>query len=795
MLVAGLFASCTNDNTYTPGDVPAGPQVCFSIENPTVIDISGEEKDDVQYITLTRMVTDTELSVPIIVEFGDPNIKDEEEELYDNTLFTVPETVTFAAGEGVAKLAITADSKRMEESKEYKMSFLLGDTSQTTEYGDQEWVVSFRLFPWDRHYGEFSDYGKFCGGDFFTSSDLSNTFSVLTYKAEVDVEVYHHKKDYNEVTGAGRYLVYNPWDKMAVPALGYPEATEDATKAKHLIINCMDPDKCYIEAQTTGLSQSTDSEWHIASIYNPNQKSELYNPDETLAGVLEKGVITWPANSLYIFAPKFKNNHKFVTGVNGAFRLALPDGVPTDYSLSVKYEGTVISPDYEEIKVKLAFTHGADITGIKYYLAEGNVLANPDSAIEALVSGTATNICTVPDFVAGSEKTEIDIEITKSGVYTIVAAPVAPQTDDKGNEVETLIDKQVALDSFYYAGLDGSGDHPCDLTVTFGKYSEHYTDEAGDDIGDYNAFGYNIKGSELKSASIYCWPTTVVEEYFTKNGGATTESDKVNIYKKLFKEEGVEPFTIEELGKIHSAEGNKNYYGDLEDNTNYTAVVLATNNYEQKAIKEYAFTTDAAPAYAGELVEGKFLLKSMADKWYETVFEIKSYQGSSKTFLVSNIGHNDGSKWFATYDAEAGTLSLNGTVHGRKKEGNLFAKLFGYIVDGKDTLCYQYESQLEKGNVKTEPMVFNIDKTSKQPIGLQNYKFAVNVYKVKQDKDGNDITGSIMLYHKNYMEFNNKETTTITPYVEPQAPEAGEGGENTEGNENAGNTGTELPVE
>ncbi len=784
MLVAGLFASCTSD-PYAPGKVPAGPQVCFSVHNDTVFDISGEEKDDVQYVTLTRMVTDAELSVPVIVDFSDPKIEDDKEELYDKTLFTVDEVVTFAAGESVAKLAIKADSKRMEEGKEYTMNFLLADTSQTTEYGDQQWTVTFRLFPWDRLKGEFSEYGKFCGGDFFTGEELSSKFSVLSYKAEVDVEVYTHKKDFNKETGAGRYLVYNPWDAMAVPALGYPEPDEDTSKAKHLIINCMDPSKCYIEAQSTGLEQTSGSEWHIASVYNPNTE----NPDETLAGVLDNGVITWPANSLYIFAPKYSNNHKFVTAANGMFRIALPDGVPTDYTLSVKYDGTIISSDYEDIKAKFVFTHSADITGIKYYLAEGNVLANPADAIAALVNGTADNICEVEDFAAESEKTEISVDIIKEGVYTIVAAPIAPQKDNNGNLVEVLIEKKVALDSFYYSGLGGSGNHPCDLTVTFGKYSELDTEEQVEDLGDYNSFGYTIKGAELKSVSIYCWTTAFVEEYFAKNGGATSDADKVNIYKRLFKEEGVTPFTTEELSKINSAEGKKGIYQDLEDNTGYTVVVIATNNYEQKAIKEYSFNTTAAPAYAGELVEGKFLLKSKGDlSWYETVFEIKSYQGSSKKFLVSNIGYNDNAQWFATYDAEAGTLSLDGTVYGRKKEGNLFNKLFGYIEDDKDKLCYQYEPQLNKGDLKTGPIVLNIDKTTKQPIGLQNHKLTIQVYKVKQGPDGNNVAGKAEINHAGNKEFNNRSTTTITPYVEPQAPEAGEGGENTEGGENAGNT-------
>ncbi len=774
MLVAGLFASCTNDNAYTPGSVPAGPQVCFSNHNVTVFNISGEEKDDVQNVILTRMVTDTELEVPIIAQFGDDT------NTYDETLFEVPASVVFEKGKDVAELAIKANSANMEEGKEYKITLLLGDETQGTPYGEQKWEVAFRLFPWDELKGELSNYGKFCGGDAFTGLD-GKKFSVLSYKAEVEVKVYTHK------TKAGAYLLYNPWDKMAVPALGAAESEEDPNKAKHLVINCENPEKCYIEKQGMGLMEQTDSEWCIVSDYHPTT-----NPTG-LAGVLNNGVITWPAESLLIGAAKYKGGNMFVTNLNGMFRIVLPDGVPTDYSLNVKYDGMNIASDYEDVKAKFTFTHGADVMGVKYYLAEGNVSANPADAIAALINGTATNICEIEDFNPGSEKTEINITINKAGLYTIIAAP-----KDKANE---LVEKYVALDSFYYSGIINSGDNPCDITVTFGKYTDYYTDEPGDDIGDYNSFGYNIKGTQLKAIYVSCWPTTFITEYIKKNGGATNDDEKLNIYKKLFNEEGVTSFTLEELAAVHSTEGKNNFYGDLEDNTDYTAVILAVNDYETRAIVEHVFKTDVAPAYTGELKEGKFVMKSksIAFGTFETTFELKSYQGSSKTFIVSNLGYDDGSEWFATYDAAAETLTLDGTIRGRKKEGNLFGKLFGYVDEAK-TICYQYESLLVSGSLIFDPFVFNIDATSKQPTSIQNYMFKVQAYKVKQDRDGNDIPGDTVMNSAEF-KFNKQfeaSSTTITPYVEPQAPETGEGSENTGGNEGTeggentgGNEGTE----
>lgn len=756
VLVAGAFASCTND-MYTPGEVPAGPQVSFSNGNDTVKQISGEEADNTQYITLTRIDTKGALEVPINVVF-----KEGEE---DNAkLFEIPESVIFEDGKGETLLAIKANSAQMEEDKEYSMTLNLLLNNQTTPYGDSTWTVAFRLFPWNRIKGELNDYAKFRGGDIFSVLD-GNKFVILSVNAEVEVEAYEHKsKD-------GVFLVKNPWAKAVVPVLGHEEKSEEelSTAAYHLKINCENPEKCYIEKQRMGLATSADSDWYIASDYHP-----VTNPNG-IAGVLEGaefddngrwksgGVITWPKEGLLISSPGYKADYQHKSNLGGGFRVILPDGVATDYTLGVSYEGSTIASDMSDVKAKFLFTHGADVKGIKYYLADGNVLADPTAAIQALITGTANNICKIEDFNAGSEQTEININIHRADIYTIIAAPMDSE--------EVLMEKFVALDSFFYSGMGSSNEYPVDLTVEFGEYKKFQTDIEGDDIGDYNAFSYTIKGSNLKSLSIGCWPTAYINEYLAVEG---------NTYEKLFKEEGVEPLSLEELQIVQSAEGKVDFYGDLEDNTAYTAVVFAINNYETRRAEDFEFTTVAAPAYGGDFKVGKYVISGSdtLNGAYETVFEIQSYQGSAKKFLVSNIGYNDGAEWFATYDAEAGTLTLDGTVRGRKKEGNLFGKLFGYIDDAK-TLCYQYESTEKQGGVKFDPLVFNIDKSEKAPIGILNYRFKVGVYEVDVDKNGVNVAGSPIVKHECIRTYGNNANTTITPYVEKPATDDNTGSDDT----------------
>ena len=122
VVVAGLFASCTAD-PYTPGEVPEGPQVCFSNENKTVLEVAGEGDGDIQNILLTRVVAEEALDVYVIADAGE-----------NASMFSIPDKVTFAAGEKEAYLAIDVNSAKMEEDKEYAVSLLLADEKQGTPY-------------------------------------------------------------------------------------------------------------------------------------------------------------------------------------------------------------------------------------------------------------------------------------------------------------------------------------------------------------------------------------------------------------------------------------------------------------------------------------------------------------------------------------------------------------------------------------------------------------------------------------------------------------------------------------
>ena len=724
VLVAGLFASCTTD-PYTPGEVPAGPQVCFSNQNETLLEVAGEGDGDVQNILLTRIVADEALDVYVIADAGE-----------NASMFSIPDKVTFAAGQKEAYLAIDVDSSKMEEDKTYSVSLLLADEKQGTPYGDSSFTVKFKLFPWEvlKPEGETEEdeivYGKFRGGDALTALyEVENAF------AEIDVTVYKHKSK------KGMYMVQDPWAKMIVPVLGIEseEAVEDAGfkhTATNLIINCVDPTKCYIEKQNLGLTISY-GELMISSDYHPES-----NPTG-IAGTLEDGVLTFPVGGILAGASKYEGGTMFESNANGAFRLVFPGCIAVDYTLAVDYLGMEVSPDMKDVIAKFNINFGGDVAGLKYYFTEGNVLANPEAAIDALINGTATDIREVENFTKGGKTMTLNTTIENGGLYTIVLAAVAADG--------SLVKKTVALDSFYYSGLGDTGSHPCEVEVVVGNYSDYNTAEEGQEIGDYNALGYNVKGKDLKALYVGCWTTEDITKYLKTEG---------NTLEKLVKESDLVSYKLEELIEVHSAAGKNNFLDGLTAETSYTVVVYAVNDYEESIVKSIEFATAAAPVYTGDFGVGKYLWKYEKGKTvYEVVLEVQSYQGSSTRFVVSNLGIEDGSQWYATYNEEAGTLTLDGKVRGREKEGNLFGVIFGDL-DADTVYLFASIAKEGTGGYKNDPFIFNIDKETKKLVGHSNSTMTVYTQKA----------GKTTVYAK----FDTTESTTITPYVE--------GGESTENN-------------
>ena len=167
-LVAGVFTACTTD--FEPGPQKTGPQVSFEATNPKSLEFTGDAAENAKTLTLKRVEKDAELEVLLFTEVvtvekeGNVPVTDPE------TFFTIPESVTFAAGEDTAVLTYTVNQEKFANDKTYAVNFVIADETIATPYGYAEWKVQYALNPWElvKDSKGNNAKGKVRIGDFFT---------------------------------------------------------------------------------------------------------------------------------------------------------------------------------------------------------------------------------------------------------------------------------------------------------------------------------------------------------------------------------------------------------------------------------------------------------------------------------------------------------------------------------------------------------------------------------------------------------------------------------------------------
>ena len=131
-IVAGLFTACSDDD-FKAGPEVDGAQVYFPENVTTQHSIS----DDVSSIAIPvkRIAKDEALTVAVLASDV-------------SGLFTIPLSVSFAAGKETSELLITFDRTKLEDGKEYPLSFLINDEDNTTPYGNRSLDITVMPWPW-----------------------------------------------------------------------------------------------------------------------------------------------------------------------------------------------------------------------------------------------------------------------------------------------------------------------------------------------------------------------------------------------------------------------------------------------------------------------------------------------------------------------------------------------------------------------------------------------------------------------------------------------------------------------
>lgn len=657
--VAGLLSACTSSDDFEPGPKDSGAQVYFPNTIPSEFNV-GDDESSVT-IPVRRVVTDAAMTVNILasIEQGQEGI------------LNIPSSVSFEAGSDLANLVITFDRSALVDGTEYKASLLLNDEQNLTQYGNNMIDITIIPWPWEElGTGKYRD-GWLCG---LFEGNL----------VELDVTIHKHKSQ------EGVYMVEEMfgWTFMTE----FFGATQSQLSGQfsytptNITIDCSDPANVKIAKQYTGITEG---------VYNYGD----FLIESAAPGTFVNGVITFPEKGINAYMTGYSSD-PLPTNPDGTFRIMLPGAEITDYTLTAAYGGMLVNSDNSSASAVIDFTYGADVTGINYVIAEGDVEASAATLAAQIANGTAENILSVEEFTAGAGSVSIKADLTTPGPYTVVALPL-----DKENKP---LESNAAAASFYFPGMDGGDIPDCDVEAMMGSVSENKPD-ALEKKPDESSLYFKISGSELKTLHLLAMSTSNIETLVAQ--GASYE-EIIASYGQDFSSIAVP--TINETGYY------ENIWINLNENTSYTMLVQATNIYGRSKVLAVEKSTAAVDTswYTGELAIGKYDMVYQSVEDGETItssctFTVNPVKGSENEFTIKDLGLNNTTSWYASYDSATHKFTVSGVEVGYEDLGSRFGQGWGYY-DQAGTMILGFFSFANEQSNGTDPCVFSVDATTGQ---------------------------------------------------------------------------------
>lgn len=657
--VAGLLSACTSSDDFEPGPKDSGAQVYFPNTIPSEFNV-GDDESSVT-IPVRRVVTDEALTVNILasIEQGQEGI------------LNIPSTVSFEAGSDLANLVITFNRSALVDGTEYKASLLLNDEQNLTQYGNNMIDITIIPWPWEElGTGKYRD-GWLCG---LFEGNL----------VELDVTIHKHKSQ------EGVYMVEEMfgWTFMTefFGATQSDLSGQFSYTPTNITIDCSDPANVKIAKQYTGITEG---------VYNYGD----FLIESAAPGTFVNGVITFPEDGINAYMTGYSSD-PLPTNPDGTFRIMLPGAQITDYTLTAAYGGMLVNSDNSSASAVIDFTYGADVTGINYVIAEGDVEASAATLAAQIANGTAENILTIEDFVVGAGSVSIKADLTTPGPYTVVALPL-----DKENKP---LESNAAAASFYFPGMDGGDIPDCDVEAMMGSVSENKPD-ALEKNPDESSLYFKISGSELKTLHLLAMSTSNIETLVAQ--GASYE-EIIASYGQDFSSIAVP--TINETGYY------ENIWINLNENTSYTMLVQATNIYGRSKVLAVEKSTAAVDTswYTGELAIGKYDMVYQSVEDGETItssctFTVNPVKGSENEFTIKDLGLNNTTSWYASYDSATHKFTVSGVEVGYEDLGSRFGQGWGYY-DQAGTMILGFFSFANEQSNGTDPCVFSVDATTGQ---------------------------------------------------------------------------------
>lgn len=650
-IVAGLFAACSDDD-FKAGPAVSGTQVYFPESIAAEYSIGDEVSEIV--IPVMRVVGTEAQTVAVLADDK-------------SGLFSIPASVSFAAGEKKAELLMTFDRTQLEDGTDYPISFLLNDEENTTPYGNSQLAITVTPWPWE-----------LLGTGLFREDYLGPLFGAAS--PEIEVPIHKHK------SREGIYMVEDMfgWNYLT-EVFGATQAQlskQWSITPTNIVIDCSDPNAVNLERQWTGITESTNGYGDF-----------LIWSDEP--GTLVGGVVTFPKDGMS--CGMLGTQKSYYANSNGNFRILLPGAEIVDYSLAVEYDSMRVDNDGATSAV-LTFNYGADVTGIGYVVVPSNISAEERATLAAAIAdGSAKDLNKIENLDGSGSVTEKFV-LAGSGAHTVVAV-----ANDKNGQPLTA--DFVAI-NFFFPGSGGAAAPECEVQAQLGLPSALVPENAAK-YPDQNNLAFSVKGSELQSVRTYLNKTAVIQ-----GAGMTPEQIVTNHGKNI---------SADQLSAVNGT-GFANIFIELDPDTSYTLIVKATNVYGKSKVVTAECST-AQIDYTGELVIGNYLMQyeltgPSGSTTLKNEFTIVPQEaGNDVDFFVSNLGTKiSGISWYAAYDSAASTLTLSGIWKGDENLGSVLGEWIG--ISETEAVAFISKNPSDDQSKGGDPIVFKVDPATKQLVKL-----------------------------------------------------------------------------
>lgn len=398
-LIGLTMTSCVNKYDYDAATA-SGEQVYFDNSTSKV----ALSKDATSFTVPVLRVATTEAATIALTSTDESGI------------FTIPSSVSFAAGENKALITIGYDPTKLEYDDFKSITLSLSDTSYGTPYGFSS--LSFLAgIP-----SPFVTIGK---AKFMDSwmYDAETYFDVTLQQNEINPDIYRIVNPYDEILVKGgyspNYVKKGPSEYLTFQLRHAGEEVGGAILTRDNLVTfepfrtgyyISDYDSGDADGEVWGFHVSDDafhSSWHVEAAYLKSCVA-AYKEDGTPGQVN--------------LAPWY-----YITGVGGwnksqedkQIEIIFPGFTPADYSAELAYSG-IFTDASEKVFAVGSLTLGADVQDVKAIVMDASVDAN------AVADAIAAGELEATDVAAGSIQVPIPEDLT--GKLQIIVVVLAGET-------------------------------------------------------------------------------------------------------------------------------------------------------------------------------------------------------------------------------------------------------------------------------------------------------------------------------------------------------------------------------